>query len=51
MRLSGQLSSKAEIRFYCDDPALEVSILRDAEGIRLSVTLQGSQKAAYNFRP
>ncbi len=49
LRLSGQLLSNGAVRFHCDDPIIDVLIVRDAKWVQLSVSLHGNQTAAYNF--
>lgn len=49
IRLTGQLDAKTAMRLVCEDPVLEVSIVREAPSVRFSVSIAGNERALYRF--
>ena len=49
IRLAGQLDAPATIRFVCEDPALEVSIAREAPSVQFALSIQRNERARYRF--
>lgn len=50
LRLAGDLASKTAIRFECDDMPVALSIVRDHDELRLSITFSGVERVAHAFR-